>query len=191
MHVVHCKAYVDFLHCSCDPGKPLKIQPFLKLPKPVPLNGREIVWLKTSKISKAAQQHHAWISCQHLQLPKKRLCGWRKRRWIWRLVEPIMGTPRGQLDPPRPVESAFWKPSSRYDQVVCCPKCDLKSFGSTASWLIRFTCFLNKTSSCGFLIWPYGSTFSCAKILHPLWSQFLYAIKFIHCRTGCLHVFVG
>ena len=72
MHVVHCKAYVDFLHCSCDPGKPLKIQPFLKLPKPVPLNGREIVWLKTSKISKAAQQHHAWISCQHLQLPKKR-----------------------------------------------------------------------------------------------------------------------
>lgn len=68
MHVVHCKAYVDFLHCSCDPGKPLKIQPFLKLPKPVPLNGREIVWLKTSK---AAQQHHAWISCQHLLLNKK------------------------------------------------------------------------------------------------------------------------
>lgn len=68
MHLVHCKAYVDFLHCSCDPGKPLKIQPFLKLPKPVPLNGRELVWLKTSK---AAQQHHAWISCQHLQLKKK------------------------------------------------------------------------------------------------------------------------
>lgn len=122
-------------------------------------------------------------------LKKKRTCGWRKRSWIWRLVEPIMGTPRGQFDPPRQVvgllETIIALRPSRVLSKVWPEQLRLHSL------LVDQIHLLPEQNQFMWIpdmaIWSYGSTFSCAKILHPLWSQLLYAIKFFHCRTGCLH----